>query len=157
MSRKVKDVMTTSVVTVREDQTRQQAAALMARHRISGLPVVNEEGMITGLVTEHDVLARQGQLVREIMTRSLISVSEETELEDVAQLLVNRRIRRLPVLREGRLVGIISRADLVREVATRWTCPVCGEVAPGEEPPESCPRCAAPQMVAPAEPAPPGF
>jgi CBS domain-containing protein len=153
---KVKEIMTTHVVTVKEDQTRQQAAALMARHHVSGLPVVNEEGAITGVVTEHDIIARQGRLVREIMTHGVISVSEDTELEDVAHMLVNRRIRRLPVLRQGKLVGIISRADLVREVATRWVCDVCGEVTHSEMPPERCPRCEAPQVVAASEPAPPG-
>jgi CBS domain-containing protein len=153
---KVRDIMTTQVITVKEDQTRQQAAALMARYRISGLPVIDEEGQVTGIVTEHDIIGRQGRLVREIMTRGLISVSEDTDLEDVAHILVNRRIRRLPVLNQGRLVGIVSRADLVREVATRWICDVCGEVAHGEMPPVRCPRCEASQLLAVAEPAPPG-
>ncbi len=153
---KVKDIMTTPVITVKEDQTRQQAATLMAKHRISGVPVVNEDDMVVGIVTEYDVIGRKGQKVRDIMTRSIISVSPDTDLEDVGHILVNQNIRRLPVLEGGRLIGIISRSDLVREVAMRWVCDVCGEVTHSETQPERCPRCGGVKVTASAEPLPPG-
>ena len=81
------------------------------------------------------------------MSRGAISVTEDTDVEEVAHLLTNRRIRRVPVLRGDRLVGIVSRSDLVKEIAMRWVCPTCGEVLRGPEAPEQCPRCHAPKSV----------
>ena len=153
---KVEDVMTTRVITVTEDQTKQQAARLLAQHRISGLPVVNENNVMVGVVTEYDIISKGGQTVGEIMTRGVISVTPDTDLEDVIHLLVQERIKRLPVLDQGRLVGIVSRADLVREVALRWVCSVCGEVMHSEEQPERCPRCGASNVPASFEPVSPG-
>ncbi|HKF38304.1 MAG TPA: CBS domain-containing protein, partial [Ktedonobacteraceae bacterium] len=145
---KAEDVMTTRVITVIENQTKQQAARLLSQHRISGLPVVNSENVVVGVVTEYDLIGKEGQKVGEIMTRGVISVTPDTDLEEVSHLLVHERIRRLPVLDQGRLVGIISRADLVREIALHWICPVCGEVVRGEEQPERCPRCHAQNVPA---------
>lgn len=153
---KVRDVMTTKVITVKENQTRQQAARLLSQNRISGLPVVNDDGVLVGVVTEHDIIGKEGKKVSQIMTRGVISVSEDTDLEEVRRILVHERIRRLPVLDQGRLVGIVSRADLVREVATRWVCYVCGEVIHSEDQPDTCPRCGAQEVAASFESAPPG-
>jgi CBS domain-containing protein len=153
---KVEDVMTTKVITVTEHSTKQQAARLLAQHRISGLPVVNADNVVVGVVTEYDVISKEGQTVGEILTRGVISVTPDTDLEEVGQLLVHERIKRLPVLDQGRLVGIVSRADLVREVAMRWVCPVCGEVVHSEDRPQRCPRCGAKNVPASFEPVPPG-
>jgi len=153
---KAEDVMTTKVITVTEHSTKQQAARLLAQHRISGLPVVNADNVVVGVVTEYDVISKEGQTVGEIMTRGVISVTPDTDLEEVGQLLVHERIKRLPVLDQGRLVGIVSRADLVREVAMRWVCPVCGEVVHSEDQPQRCPRCGAKNVPASFEPVPPG-
>jgi CBS domain-containing protein len=152
----VRDVMTTEVITVNEGQTRQQAAQLLSQHHISGLPVVNNDNTVIGVVTEHDVIGREGETVGDIMTRSVISVTPETDLEEVRRVLVLERIRRLIVLDQGKLVGIVSRADLVREVANRWLCSVCGEVAHSEQQPEQCPRCDAKTVAAASEPVAPG-
>ncbi len=137
----VRDVMTTQVVTITESQTKQQAARLLAHHRISGVPVIDAENFLVGVISEYDILAKAGELVSEIMTRSVISVSADTELEEVSRLFVHEHIRRLPVLEHGRVIGIVSRADLVREIALRWLCPVCGEVTYSEKTLERCPRC----------------
>ena len=153
---KAEDVMTTRVVTITEDQSKQQAARLLSQHRISGLPVVNTDQVVVGVVTEYDVIGKEGQTVGEIMTRGVISVTPDTELEEVSHLLVHERIKRLPVLDQGKLVGIVSRADLVKEVALRWVCPVCGEMVHSEEQPERCPRCGAQQVAATFEPQSPG-
>lgn len=153
---KAEDVMTTRVITVTENQTKQQAARLLADHRISGLPVVNANNVVVGVVTEYDVISKEGQTVGEIMTRGVISVTPDTDLEDVGHILVHERIKRLPVLDTGRLVGIVSRADLVREVALRWVCPVCGEVVHSEQQPQRCPRCGAKNVPASFEPTAPG-
>jgi CBS-domain-containing membrane protein len=109
-----------------------------------------------GVVTEYDVISKQGQTVGDIMSRGVISVTPDTDLEDVSAMLVQERIKRLPVLDRGRLVGIVSRADLVREVAMRWVCPVCGEVVHSEKQPEHCPRCGASNVPVSFEPAAPG-
>ena len=153
---KAEDVMTTRVVTITEDQSKQQAARLLSQHRISGLPVVNADQAVVGVVTEYDVIGKEGETVGEIMTRGVISVTPDTELEEVSHLLVHERIKRLPVLDQGKLVGIVSRADLVKEVALRWVCPVCGEMVHSEEQPERCPRCGAQQVAASFEQQSPG-
>jgi len=153
---KVEDVMTTGVITVTETQTKQQAARLLSQHRISGLPVVNDDNVVIGVVSEYDIISKEGQTVGEIMTRGVISITPDTDLEEVSHLLVHERIRRLPVLDQGRLVGIVSRADLVREVALRWVCHVCGEVMHSEEQPEQCPRCGASNVAASFESGPTG-
>ena len=153
---KAEDVMTTRVITVTENQTKQQAARLLSQHRISGLPVINTDNVVVGVVTEYDIISKEGQSVGDIMSHGVISVTPQTDLEEVSHILVNERIKRLPVLDQGRLLGIVSRADLVREVALRWVCPVCGEVVRGEEQPERCPRCGAKNVPASLEPVPPG-
>jgi len=144
---KVKEIMTSDVISVSEESTIEDAARILARHRISGLPVMNAAGSLTGLVTEYDLISKQGHAIADIMSRSVISVTEDTDVEEVSHLLTNRRIRRVPVLRGDQLVGIVSRSDLVRQIAMRWVCPVCGEVARGPEAPEQCPRCHAPKSV----------
>jgi CBS domain-containing protein len=153
---KTEEVMTTRVITVTENDTKQQAARLLSQHRISGLPVVNADNVVVGVVTEYDVISKEGPTVREIMTRGIISVTPDTDLDEVRYILVHERIKRLPVIDKGRLLGIISRADLVREVATGWMCPVCGEVVRGEEQPERCPRCEAKNVAVTYEPEDPG-
>jgi CBS domain-containing protein len=144
---KVKEIMTTSVLSVPQDSTIEDAARLMARQRISGLPVVNADGALVGLVTEYDLISKTGQTVADIMSGSVISVSPDTDVEEVSHLLTNRRIRRVPVLQGDKLVGIVSRSDLVKQIAMRWVCPVCGEVLRGPEAPEQCPRCHAPKSA----------
>ena len=153
---RVRDAMTSEVVTVKEDQTKQQAARLLSEHHISGLPVVNDDNMLTGVVTEYDVISREGKLVRDIMTRGVISVTADTNLEEVSNILIHERIKRLFVLDQGRLIGVVSRADLVREVATRWICPACGEIMHSQLPPERCTHCDA-EQIATLERITPGF
>ena len=144
---KVKEIMTTGVISVPENDTIEDAARLLARHRISGLPVVNGSGALVGLVTEYDLIAKEGHIVADIMSRSVISVSPDTDVEEVSHLLTNRRIRRVPVIEGDQLVGIVSRSDLIKQIAMRWVCPTCGEVLRGPEAPEQCPRCHAPKSV----------
>ncbi|MBK9944518.1 MAG: CBS domain-containing protein [Kouleothrix sp.] len=143
----VREIMTSAVISVPADSTIEDAARILARHRISGLPVVTSDGALVGLVTEYDFISKQGQTVSDIMSRGVISVTEDTDVEEVSHLLTNRRIRRVPVLRGDRLVGIVSRSDLIKQIAMRWVCPVCGEVVRGPEAPEQCPRCHAPKSA----------
>ncbi len=143
---KAAEVMTTSVVTVRSAATVAEAADLMLEHGVSGLPVIDANGHIVGIVTEGDFLRRAetgterrrsrwlefllgpGRLaneyvhsharkVEEVMTRDVVTVSESTPLEDVVTVMERRRIKRVPVLTGGKIVGIISRANLVQALA----------------------------------------
>lgn len=137
------EIMSSPVITVPVDATRAQIADLLTRHRISAAPVVDEAGAVVGLVSEHDLLAKSGRGTAELMTTSVISVTPDCPLSDLRLLLVERRIRRVPVLRDGRLVGVVSRGDVVATMVTEWVCEVCGEPVRGEQRPDACPKCGA--------------
>ena len=115
-----RDIMTSNVCTIRPEATAQEAAQLLSQKRISGLPVVNADGKIIGIVTEADIISkvnREGLLVADIMSHEVIAVDEETSVSEIASLLTKRRIKRVPVVQKGKLVGIVSRADIVNAVA----------------------------------------
>lgn len=140
------DVMTRQVVTVAADASVMEAARRMLQQRVSGLPVVDSGGRLVGIVTEGDFLRRaeigtekrrprwlefllgpgrladeyvraSGRKVEEIMTRGPITISEDTPLDEVVRLMERRRVKRLPVTRGDALVGIVTRANLLRAVA----------------------------------------
>lgn len=138
---RARDVMSAPVITVAPEAPIREVADALTRHRISAVPVVDTSGAVLGLVSEYDLLARTGRLARDVMTTALISVTEDTAINDIRHLLVDRRIRRVPVLAGGALVGIVSRSDVVALLATEWVCEVCGEAVRGDRPPEMCPKC----------------
>ncbi len=128
--------MTSSVVTVTPETHCKDAAALLVRHRISALPVVDASGRLVGLVSEADLLPletmpdprsqampiprREQPLPRrvdEVMTAEVFTVDEETDLGVVAQQMLRAHVKRFPVLRGDRLAGIVSRHDLIRVIA----------------------------------------
>ncbi|TMD89198.1 MAG: CBS domain-containing protein [Chloroflexi bacterium] len=114
------DIMTRKVYTIRSDASAQEAAQLLDQHRISGLPVVDEGSDIIGIVTEADIISKvdkEGLRVSDIMSTEVISVNEETAASEIALLLTERKIKRVPVVQDGKLVGIVSRADIVHAVA----------------------------------------
>lgn len=140
------DVMTRNVASVGRDVPIGDAIRLLLDCRISGLPVVDSSGKVVGMLTEGDLLRRaetqterrrprwlelllgpsrladeyvrtHGRKVGEIMTEGVVSVAEDTPLAGIVQLMERHRIKRLPVLRGDTLVGIVSRADLVRALA----------------------------------------
>lgn len=137
------EIMSSPVITVPAGATRAQIADLLTQHRISAAPVVDGAGTVVGLVSEHDLLAKPGTATQELMTTAVISVSPDCPLTDLRHLLVERRICRVPVLRDGQLVGIVSRGDVVATMVTEWVCEVCGEPVRGEQRPDVCPRCQA--------------
>ncbi|HET9919033.1 MAG TPA: CBS domain-containing protein [Ktedonobacteraceae bacterium] len=153
---KVREIMTTEVITAKEDQTRQQAARLLSQHRMSGLPVVDAENAVVGVVTEHDVIGREGGTVGDIMTRSVISVAPDTDIEEVSHILVHDHIKRVLVLEQGKLIGIVSRADLVRMIVMHWLCLAVRYFAAHRTQPERCPRCGAGAIFVSTESVPPG-
>ena len=100
----VRDVMTTQVTSFREDTPVDEIAERLSDGHITGAPVVTEDGFVVGIVSEVDVFGKRGAVARDIMSRQVISITEDTGIEEAARLLVGQRIRRLPVLRNGRLL-----------------------------------------------------
>jgi CBS domain-containing protein/rubredoxin len=149
------DIMTPDPLTLRPETSVHEAAALLSEHRISGAPVVGEGDSIVGIVSEYDLIARPGSTVREVMSRDVVSVRDTDSVDRVRALLVTQRLKRVPVVNvEGKLVGLISRADLVRELAYRWRCTRCGNLVRGRRPPGGCPRCGASSSFEEAPPLP---
>jgi len=135
------DVMTTEVVTITEDAMVSDAAKLMLEGRVSALPVINGQGRLVGIVSEGDLIRRvrsatgrswwlslvadptakfirdQGTRVGDVMTQTVVSVREGTPLSEIARLLEANNIKRVPVVEEGQLVGLVSRADILRAFA----------------------------------------
>jgi len=139
---KAADLMTSFVITMRPDATIEFAAQLMLQYRISGLPVTDSDGAVLGIVTESDLLRRaetgtekrrarwvslligpgrlaqeyvrtHGRRVAEVMTERVFTVTPETPLAHLVALMETKRVKRVPVVDQGRLVGIVSRADVM--------------------------------------------
>lgn len=134
-----KDLMISKVVTVSPGNSIWHAAQIMLDHDVSGLPVVDDSGQLAGMLTQGDLLHRielgtetasaspdQGLgayvkahswKVGDVMTVKVVAAEEKTPIHVVAKLMDQHRIRRMPVVREGKLVGVISRKDLLRVIA----------------------------------------
>lgn len=144
---KASDVMTSPVITVGPDTAVRHIAGLLFEHRISAVPVL-EKGKLVGIVSEGDLLHRHeistdrsarswwlqlfsadqsiadyvrshATRARDIMTREVVTVTPDTPLAEIATLLEKRGIKRVPVLRDGRLAGIVSRSNLVQALAAK--------------------------------------
>lgn len=144
---KAMDVMVRDVVTVNPDTNVGDAVKLLIEHDISALPVVDDEGDVAGMISEADLVHREeidtekhrpwwieamtpaaslaedfakahGHKVEEIMSTEVISAGEETPLGEIANLLEKHRIKRVPILRDGKLVGIVSRSNLIQALAS---------------------------------------
>ncbi len=141
---KVNQIMTQPVITISEDTPLREVARLMLQHRIGGLPVVDKEGKVTGIVTESDFTARErcvpfslfrapqlfgtwlgkdaeelyakaGDIpAREVMSTNLVTVGDNDSIERVLELILKHDINRIPVISEGKLAGIVARRDLLR-------------------------------------------
>ena len=141
-----KDIMTTDVVTVAPEATVEEVAKIITDRGISGVPVVDANGEVVGIVTEGDIIARSKKLhipthfqllggviylestkklekdlqkmvafqVKDLMTTEVFTVSPEASVEEIATVMTEERVNRIPVVDRGKLVGIISRADIVR-------------------------------------------
>jgi len=143
---RARDVMVRAVVTTSSDTTVEQLARLMINLRISGVPVMDRDGRLVGIVTEGDLLRRvetgterhrprwsepfssssrlaaayiksHAKRVADIMTREVFSVEELATLGEIADLLETKHIKRVPVVHDGKIVGIVSRADLLKVLA----------------------------------------
>ncbi len=120
----VVDLMTTDVITVSRETGIRDAARLMFRNRVSGLPVTSPDGSLVGIITEADFLRLEverqegstdlGETVGDVMSDGVVTTGPDTEVYDAAKMMTFQDIKRLPVVDEdSRLLGIISRADIV--------------------------------------------
>ena len=112
-----KDIMTRDIITVSPTMTVKTLAMTLIKNQISGAPVAGKNGRIVGIVSEADIIAKKGKDVKSIMSKKVISVSEETPVEEIALLMTTHAIKRLPVMNGARVIGIVSRADLVSAIA----------------------------------------
>jgi CBS domain-containing protein len=112
-----KDIMTRDIITVEPTMPVKKLAMTLIKNQISGAPVVGKNGKIVGIVSEMDIVAKKGKDVKSIMSKKVISVAEDTPIEEIAQLMSKNRIQRLPVINRDKIVGIVSRADLVNAIA----------------------------------------
>lgn len=111
-----RDIMTTNVITVGENLKILEVCKVLTEKRVSGVPVVNKEGKLVGVVTERDLLLHSPLVtsVKDIMTRELVTVTENTPAEEISRLLLTHSIKRVPVIRGEKIVGIVSRLDILK-------------------------------------------
>lgn len=128
----IADIMSTDVITITEDSTILQAIALLVKHNITGLPVVDEEMKPVGIVSEKDMLklvhsfqareydsSHQADTVKSVMSTDLITFDINDSLSDICKCLMDREFRRVPILDQGRIAGILSRRDLLKVLPTK--------------------------------------
>lgn len=149
---KAKDIMTGKVITIKEDSSINELSDLLLKQKISGVPVVNKNNELVGVVTEADIVYQNtdlhfptylklldgiiyleslnkfkrslekhmGTKVKDIMTSPAITVGEDEEVSEIANLMVRKNINRVPVVEEnGNLVGIITRADIIKSMGSK--------------------------------------
>lgn len=145
---KASDIMTVGAAMVHPDTKVSNAARVMLQHHISGLPVIDDDGMLVGMVTERDLLRRaelgteharrrwlefllstgdlaaeyvhaHGRKVEDVMTSEVVSVTTDTPLADVVDLMERHGFKRLPVVRDGKVIGIVSRANFLAALSRR--------------------------------------
>jgi CBS domain-containing protein len=123
---KAKDIMTTDVLAVARNADIYRAIRMMVENNVTGLPVIGSDRTLVGVVTEKDVLKllyevedRPGK-VEDFMTEAVVAFDEEADIETVAEGLAANHFRRVPILKEGRLVGIISRKDVIKHIKEQW-------------------------------------
>ena len=157
---KASDIMTSKVFSVRRTDPAREVARLMAEHRISGVPVLDADGRVAGVISEKDFLARMGvggktnfmaviaecllgegcvttsvrsQKAEDIMTSPSITVRADATASEISTIFTGRKINRVPVTDgEGRLIGIVSRSDVVRALMIRGNASAEGTEASGK-------------------------
>ncbi|HCJ66112.1 MAG TPA: hypothetical protein DHV62_01985 [Elusimicrobia bacterium] len=135
-----KDIMTKNVITVKEDTPVREVIRMLLEKNISGVPVVDKENNLVGIISEADLIYKEKSLLPivtyhenhkqfmnayrkglaktagEIMTKDVITVSEDTAVEEIATLMLEKWIKRVPVVKDKKVIGIISRPDIMRTI-----------------------------------------
>ena len=129
---KAKDIMKKNVITVKRDTPIQDAIKTLVDNNITGLPVVNDDMTLVGIISEKDILRilaqmdllmvlkkkkKSGVTVEDFITKEVVSFEEYDTLSDVCDCLIQKNFRRVPILSDGEVVGIISRRDLVKYIS----------------------------------------
>ena len=112
-----KDVMTRDIITVSPNTKVKDVAMILIKNQISGAPVADKNGNILGIVSEADIVAKKGKDAKSIMSKKVVSVREGASVEEIAQLMITHAIKRVPVTDGGKIIGIVSRADIVNAIA----------------------------------------
>ena len=122
MIRKASDIMTPNVITTKPDVLVINAIKVLVDHHISGMPVVDGEGNLLGIITEHDIVNflisgdAADTKVSVVMTKNVETHEPDTPFEEIVSHFATRRIRRVPVVEHGKVIGIVSRRDIVIEM-----------------------------------------
>ena len=117
---KAKDIMTKDVITISPDATLADAIELLVTKEISGMPVVDADEKVIGIISEKDILnfAFSGNLrstkVKEAMSKEVFSFSSDTDIDKISLCLSENKFRRVPIIDNGKLVGVVSRRDIIR-------------------------------------------
>lgn len=147
---KAREIMSTPVVTVRPETALKDVAALMAEHRVSGVPVVDRSGAVVGVISESDFIARmefgprrglldrlarwlgatrrlQARSAAELMTSRVLTAGPDAAVRELVHLMSAHDVNRIPIVAEGRILGIVTRADILRTFA-RLDTAITGEI-----------------------------
>ncbi len=143
-----RDVMTSPAITAKVDTAVLEIVDLMLKHKVSALPIVDDEGYLAGIVSEGDLIQRDeidtlphrswwlsaigskavladefvkshGATADNVMTRKVVTAHEDTPLREIAELLERKRVKRVPILNDGKVTGIVSRANLLQALAVQ--------------------------------------
>ena len=123
---KVRDIMTTNIIATKKDIHLTEVMALLLRNHISGLPVEDDEGNLIGIISEIDLVNSvfsgnaDGTTAEEVMSKAVLSFSPDMELAELVQVFSSKRLRRVPIVDKGKVVGIVSRRDILREILKRY-------------------------------------
>ena len=126
MGVKAKDIMSRNLITVKKNTSVFEAVQTLVEHQITGLPVVESGWVLEGIVTEKDFLrlineaTADEKTVAQVMTTQVISFQEEDSVEDICTSLIKNNFRRVPILKGNKLVGIISRRDVIKFILGQW-------------------------------------
>jgi len=144
-----KEIMTRDVVTVKPDTSIEELSSILVKNQISGVPVIDDDGMLYGIVTENDLISRNkrlhiptvvgfldaaiylesskkfeqevkrlcASLVKDICTRKVVSIQENDSIIDIATIISEKKVHLLPVVKDGNVVGIIGKRDVVKAIA----------------------------------------
>ncbi len=122
-----RDVMTKDVVAVAPDMLVAEATDLLLRYRIHGAPVVDEADQLVGMVSFMDLAARRGKTVRDVMAPDPVCASEDTPVDEVAAMMLDQMVRRVPIVRGGRVVGVVSASDIIQVFLNLHEAPTSDE------------------------------
>lgn len=109
-----RDIMTKDVIALAPDMLVGDAADLLMRYRIHGAPVVDESDQLVGMISFMDLAGRPGKKVRDVMAPDPVSASEDASVDEIAAMMLEQMVRRVPIVRGGRVIGVVSASDIIQ-------------------------------------------